>query len=175
MSDLKKITLYTDGACITNPGPGGYGVVLLHEGVRKELSAGFRLTTNNRMEIMAALVGLRALKCPCEVTLYTDSRYLADTIMLGWARRWRDKSWMRTPTKKARNHDLWAQLLDACAPHQVIFQWVKGHAGNPENEKCDALSVKAATSSTLSADIGYEDDLSREAGQPTLFADDEPA
>jgi ribonuclease HI len=169
MSQLKKVTIYTDGACLVNPGPGGYGVVLLHDGKRKELSGGFRRTTNNRMEIMAALVGLRALKYPCVVPLYTDSQYLANTIMLGWARRWRENRWMRTPIHKARNHDLWAQLLEACTPHQVTFEWVKGHAGIMENERADVLSVQAAGETDLPPDDGYEAELARAVDQPTLF------
>ena len=118
---------------------------------------------------LTALVGLRALKYPCDVTVYTDSQYLADGIMQGWARRWRDNGWMRTPKKKACNHDLWAQLLDACAPHQVTFQWVQGHAGNPENERCDALSVRAAQGNDLPPDTGYDEEQARLAEQPLLF------
>jgi ribonuclease HI len=169
MSEPKKVIIYTDGACINNPGPGGYGVVLLHNGLRKELSGGFRLTTNNRMEIMAAIAGLQALKCPCEVTLYTDSQYLADAMTQGWVQRWRGNGWMRTPTKKARNYDLWEQLLAASAPHQVTFAWVRGHAGNRENERCDFLSVLAAQGKDLRPDIGYEKEQQEPASQPTLF------
>jgi ribonuclease HI len=157
MSELKHVTIYTDGACIDNPGPGGYGVVLLHKGARKELSGGFRRTTNNRMEIMAALAGLQALKYPCTVTLYSDSQYLVNTMMKGWAQRWRARGWMRTPKEKARNHDLWAQMLDVCAQHRVTFTWVRGHAGNVENERCDVLSVAAAQRRHLPADDSYEE------------------
>jgi ribonuclease HI len=175
MSDLKAVTIYTDGACIPNPGPGGYGVVLLYQGARKELSGGFRLTTNNRMEITAAVVGLEALKCPCNVTLYTDSRYLADSITLGWARRWRENGWMRGRKARARNHDLWDRLLEACAPHRVTFEWVRGHAGDPENERCDKLSVRAARGKNLPPDIGYEQEQAEAASQPTLFGVEETA
>ena len=154
--ELKKVIIYTDGGCIGNPGPGGYGVVLLHDERRKELSGGFRHTTNNRMEIMAAIVGLRALKTKCAVTIYTDSRYLADAVMKGWAERWRAKGWMRNKKEKALNPDLWEQILDLCARHEVEFIWVKGHAGNRENERCDELSMQAAERKDLPPDVGYE-------------------
>lgn len=154
--ELKKVTIYTDGGCIRNPGPGGYGVVLLHGKHRKELSGGFRFTTNNRMEIMAAIVGLRALKTKCRVTIYTDSQYLVNSIMKGWAKRWRAKGWMRNKTEKALNPDLWEQLLDLCDRHKVKFVWVRGHAGNRENERCDRLSVQAAQRKDLPRDVSYE-------------------
>src|SRR5690348_13264605 len=144
MMERKKVTIYTDGACLKNPGPGGYGIVLLYDHHRKELSGGFRRTTNNRMEIMAAIAGLEALKCRCEVTIYTDSRYLAESMMKGWVHRWREKGWMRNREEKACNRDLWKRLLDACAPHHVSFQWLRGHAGQPENERCDQLAVDAS-------------------------------
>lgn len=156
MAEFKKVTIYTDGGCINNPGPGGYGVVLLYDKHRKELSGGFRRTTNNRMEIMAALAGLRALKSPCAVTLLTDSQYLQKSMMLGWAKRWRANGWMRDREHKASNHDLWEQLLDVSATHQVKFKWVKGHAGNKENERCDELSTRAARQPDLPVDVGYE-------------------
>lgn len=156
MSALKEVTIYTDGGCIKNPGPGGYGVVLLCGDWRQELSGGFRLTTNNRMEIMAAIVGLKALKTRCKVTLYTDSQYLVNSIMKGWAQRWRANGWMRDKKEKALNSDLWEQLLDLCNRHKVKFIWIKGHAGNPENERCDELSRQAAQRKDLPADIGYE-------------------
>ncbi|WP_303883703.1 ribonuclease HI [Acetomicrobium mobile] len=153
---MKKVTIYTDGACLGNPGPGGYGVVLLYNGHRKEISGGFRLTTNNRMEIYAAIVGLSALNCSCEVTLYTDSRYLADAMNKGWVRRWKAKGWMRNKKEKALNVDLWKKLLELCEKHKVKFIWVKGHDGNPENERCDELSTSAARLPDLPADEGYE-------------------
>jgi ribonuclease HI len=152
---MKQVTIYTDGACRGNPGPGGYGVVLLCEGHRKELSGGFRLTTNNRMEIMAAIEGLHALKQPCEVSLHTDSQYLADAITKGWAERWRKNQWMRNKRDTAVNPDLWGVLLDLCARHTVQFVWVRGHAGTPENERCDQLAVAAASGSKLPIDPGY--------------------
>ena len=151
MSGLKKVTIYTDGACRGNPGPGGYGVVLLHGSHRKELSAGFRRTTNNRMELMAVIAGLQALKTKCQVTVYSDSKYVVESYTEGWAHGWRAKGW-----KKAKNPDLWKTLLELCDLHEIKFQWVKGHAGNPENERCDFLSVQAAQGENLPADHGYE-------------------
>jgi ribonuclease HI len=155
-SELKQVTIYTDGACLGNPGPGGYGVVLLYGPKRREISGGFRLTTNNRMEIMAAIVGLQALRYKCAVTLYTDSRYLADSMTLGWARRWRANGWKRNQKAHAVNPDLWERLLDLCAQHEVRFEWLKAHAGDKENECCDRLSVLAAHGEDLPADEGYE-------------------
>jgi ribonuclease HI len=152
---LKKVTIYTDGACLGNPGPGGYGVVLLYGEQRKELSGGYRLTTNNRMEILAAIKGLEALKSACEVTLYSDSQYLVNAISKGWARRWQANGWKRNPREKALNPDLWEKLLKLCARHEVSFVWVRGHANNAENERCDALSKEAAARNDLEADPGY--------------------
>jgi ribonuclease HI len=152
---LKQITIYTDGACTGNPGPGGYGVVLLFNNHRKELSGGYKLTTNNRMEIMAAIVGLESLKETCAVTLYSDSKYVVDAIQKGWASRWKAKGWMRNKKDKALNPDLWEQLLKLCEQHDVEFRWVRGHAGNVENERCDQLAVMAAKQPNLPADEGY--------------------
>ena len=140
---MKNVTIYTDGACSGNPGPGGYGVVLLHKSRRKELSGGDPQTTNNRMEIMGAIVGLEALKEPCEVALYSDSKYLVDAVRLGWAVRWQQNNWMRNKKDPALNPDLWERLLQLLEKHTVHFHWVKGHAGNPENERCDELARKA--------------------------------
>ena len=155
-SDLKKVIIYTDGACQGNPGPGGYGVVLLYNEKRKELSAGYRLTTNNRMELSAAIAGLEALRYPCDVTIYTDSKYVADGITLGWAKSWRRNGWRRSTKEPAINPDLWAKLLELCEYHRVKFVWVKGHAGNTENERCDELSVEAAKGPHLMVDEGYK-------------------
>ena len=157
-SDLKPVTIYTDGACLGNPGPGGYAAVLIHGNHRKELSGGFRRTTNNRMEIIAAIVGLQALKFPCAVTLYTDSKYLQESITLGWAKRWQSKGWKKKQGTRV-NWDLWECLLDACARHEVEFLWVKGHAGDIENERCDVLSVQAAQSKDLPTDLRFEEPL----------------
>ena len=140
---MKKVTIYTDGACHGNPGPGGYGVVLLHNTHRKELSGGESETTNNRMELQAAIIGLEALKESCEVELYSDSRYLVDAIEKGWAVRWRENNWMRNKKDPALNVDLWERLFSVLNKHLVHFHWVKGHAGNQENERCDTLAGEA--------------------------------
>ena len=156
MIEPKHVVIYTDGACLGNPGPGGYGVVMLHGAHRKELSGGFRRTTNNRMEIMAAIVGLEALNTRCRVDLYTDSQYLADAVTKRWARRWKANGWMRNKKEKALNPDLWDRLLGLCDRHEVELLWVRGHAGNPENERCDFLSVQAARLKNLPPDTTYE-------------------
>ncbi len=156
MSDLKQVVIYTDGACSGNPGPGGYGAVLLFNGHRKELSGGFRLTTNNRMEMLAAIEALRSLKDGCAVKLHTDSQYVVNAIEKGWAIKWRANGWMRNKKEKAVNPDLWEQLLELCKQHQVEFVWVRGHSGNIENERCDELAVEAAHQSNLPVDEGYK-------------------
>jgi ribonuclease HI len=156
MTNAKRVTLYTDGGCKNNPGPGGYGVVLLYSSHRKELSGGFRLTTNNRMEIFAAIAGLSALKEPCRVTVFSDSQYLVHAIQKGWARRWQAKGWMRNHKEKAINPDLWEKLLSLCEIHEVEFIWVRGHAGESENERCDELATAAASSPNLPVDEYYE-------------------
>lgn len=152
---VKQVRIYTDGACLGNPGPGGYGAVLLYGTSRKELSGGFRLTTNNRMELMGAIVALQSLKTACEVTLFTDSQYVVNAMSKGWARRWRQQGWMRNKKEKAVNPDLWELLLTLCERHRVTFVWVRGHAGDPENERCDELSKEAASGRDLPADQGY--------------------
>ncbi len=141
MEGLKKVEIFTDGACSGNPGPGGYGAILRYNGVEKELSGGAAETTNNRMELLAAIAGLEALKERCFVTLYSDSKYLTDAINLGWAKKWRDNGWMRTKRERALNEDLWERLLALLEKHKVELVWVKGHAGHPENERCDRLAV----------------------------------
>ena len=140
---MRKITIYTDGACSGNPGPGGYGTVLIHGEHRKELSGGEAQTTNNRMEIMAVIIGLEALKQPCEVALYSDSRYVVDAIEKGWVTRWKQNNWMRNKKEAALNVDLWERMLPLLDTHNVTFHWVKGHAGHPENERCDELARAA--------------------------------
>lgn len=156
MSSADKVVIYTDGACLGNPGPGGYGVVLLYGGHRKEISGGFRLTTNNRMEIKAVIEGLKALKRRCPVTIFSDSEYVVNAISKGWAERWRTNGWKRTKKEFAVNPDLWGELLDLCAQHDVEFRWVRGHAGVPENERADRLAMAAAQQSGLPPDQGYE-------------------
>ena len=145
MVKRKHIIIYTDGSSLGNPGPGGYGAVLRFGEHSRELSGGFRHTTNNRMEILAAIEGLRALKMPCKVTLHTDSQYLVNAINKGWVRKWKAKGWMRNKKEKALNVDLWRQLLPLLDTHEVEFVWVRGHAGNPDNERCDVLAKTAAS------------------------------
>ena len=151
-----EITIYTDGACSGNPGPGGYGIIILSDKKRQELSGGYKLTTNNRMELMAVIVGLEQLEIPSIVNLYTDSKYIVDAVTKGWAKRWRANSWKRNEIDKAMNPDLWEKLLDLCDKHQVEFYWVRGHSGNIENERCDKLAVKASQKLDLPSDLGYK-------------------
>ena len=165
---LPQVEIYTDGGCEPNPGSGGYGVVLIHPKKRAEASGGFRLTTNNRMEIFAAIKGLEMLKQPCRVTLYSDSQYLVDAMMKGWAAAWKKRDWWRTNKERAANSDLWARLLALCETHQVEFRWVRGHAGNVENERCDKLSVAALRQANLPADEGYENRPRDEAARPGI-------
>ncbi len=141
---MKKVEIFTDGACSGNPGPGGWGAILRYNGVEKELSGGEANTTNNRMELSAVIFALRALKEPCEVTLYSDSQYVCNALKLGWAKKWRENGWMRNKKDPALNPELWGELLDLCDKHKVEVIWVRGHAGHPENERCDRLAVAAA-------------------------------
>jgi len=166
---LKEIIIYTDGACSGNPGPGGYGCVLRYNKNRRELSGGFRKTTNNRMEIIAAVKGLESLKYPCRIELYSDSKYLVNAIEKGWAKRWKANNWMRTKTEGAKNPDLWEKMLGLCAIHQIKFIWVKGHASNEENNRCDELAVEATSGSELPIDEGYEDESKVEISELKLF------
>ena len=152
----KKVTIYTDGACIGNPGPGGYGVVLMYAEHRRELSGGCQHTTNNRMELLAAIRGLEALKQSCEVRLLSDSQYVVNGIMKGWARKWRANGWRRNKDEFAENRDLWEQLLQLCEKHRVVLEWVRGHAGNSENERCVQLAVAAVHAGNLAVDSVYE-------------------
>ncbi len=138
----KKVKIYTDGACIQNPGPGGYGIIVSCNEYREELSGGYSYTTNNRMELMAAIQGLKALNFPSEVELYSDSQYLINTMTKNW--------------KRKANNDLWQELDELCSQHQVEFFWVKGHSGHPENERCDFLAGEAAKQSNLPSDFGYQ-------------------
>lgn len=154
---MKQVTLHTDGACSGNPGPGGYGTVFqFGSSSYKELSAGFRKTTNNRMELLAVIAGLEALKEPCDVTVYSDSKYIVDAVNRGWANRWRANGWRRNKRDRAENADLWSRLLDLLDTHAAAFRWVKGHAGNAGNERADALAVAASTADNLAVDEGYE-------------------
>lgn len=144
MAPLKEVEIYTDGACSGNPGPGGYGVILVYKGTEKELSGGAPQTTNNRMELMGAITGLKALREPCSVTLYTDSQYVVNGITKGWAKKWRANNWMRNKKEKAQNPELWEELLQLLDRHTVDLVWVKGHADNEYNNRCDALAVAAS-------------------------------
>ena len=138
---MKKIEIFTDGACSGNPGVGGWGAILRFGEYQKELSGGEKNTTNNRMELTAVIEALKALKEPCEVVITTDSKYVSDAVTLGWAENWRKNGWKKADKKPALNVDLWEQLLDLLSQHKVTFNWVKGHAGHPENERCDQLAV----------------------------------
>lgn len=139
---MKTVTLYTDGACSGNPGPGGWGAILEYGGAEKELSGGEDSTTNNRMELTAVIRGLEALKEPCTVELYSDSKYVIDALQKGWAKGWRARGWIKSDKKPALNPDLWQRLLELTQTHQVHCHWVKGHADNPKNNRCDQLAVE---------------------------------
>ncbi len=141
---MKKVEIFTDGACKGNPGPGGWGAILRYGKAEKEISGGESSTTNNRMEISAVLEALKCLKESCDVTLYSDSQYVCNAINKGWAKKWRANNWMRNKTDPALNADLWEELLNLCEKHKMTIIWVKGHAGHPENERCDRLAVAAA-------------------------------
>ena len=138
---MKTVTLYTDGACSGNPGPGGWGAILSYNGVEKELSGGDANTTNNRMELLAVISGLEALKEPCRVELYSDSKYVIDGLSKGWAVSWRKNGWRKADKKPALNPDLWEKLLNLVEKHELSYHWVKGHADNPYNNRCDQLAV----------------------------------
>lgn len=165
---MPTVEIYTDGGCESNPGPGGYGVVLLHPKKRAQASGGFRLTTNNRMEITAAIKGLEMLTRPCKVILYSDSQYVVETMTKGWATRWKNNQWWLNNKERAKNADLWERLLKLCETHQVEFRWVKGHAGNVENENCDRLAVAALRQPNLPSDEGYENKPDSEGKRPEI-------
>ena len=138
---MKTVTLYTDGACSGNPGPGGWGAILEYKGVEKEFSGGEDQTTNNRMELTAVIEGLKRLKEPCVVELYSDSKYVIDGLEKGWAKSWQAKNWRKPDKKPALNPDLWEKLLALTEIHTLSYHWVKGHADNPKNNRCDELAV----------------------------------
>ena len=165
---MKQVDIYTDGACQGNPGPGGYGVVLLSGEHRRELSGGYRRTTNNRMELLAVIEGLAALKEKSKVRVHSDSRYVVDALAKEWAVKWRKNGWMRNKQDAAINPDLWARLLDLCEGHDMSYRWVKGHSGNPENERCDRLATQAASQPNLPADEPYER-TAQAPQRPSLF------
>lgn len=152
---MKSIEIYTDGACSGNPGAGGYGTVFLYGEHRKELSQGYKLTTNNRMEMLAVIVGLETLKERCNVTLYSDSKYVIDSIDKGWVYNWEKAGWKKAKSKEVPNRDLWQRLLPLLKKHEVNFVWVKGHSNNVENERCDLLARMSISRGDLLEDLGY--------------------
>ena len=154
---MRQVTIFTDGACKGNPGPGGYGVVLKCGKHRLELSSGFARTTNNRMELMAAIAGLESLTEPCAVELHSDSRYVIDALTKNWIKGWKAKGWRTSTGQPVKNQDLWQRLTAAAATHKMTWHWVKGHAGHAENECCDQLAVTAATARNLPPDTGFVD------------------
>src|SRR6266566_4454594 len=172
--EVPHVQIYTDGACEPNPGPGGYAVVLLHPKRRMETNGGFHLTTNNRMEIYAAIKGLELLKKPCKVTLYSDSQYLVNAMMDGWVTAWKKRDWWRINKERAVNIDLWQRLLALCETHEVKFVWLKGHSGHKENERCDQLSCAALRQPNLPADEGYETRPADEGRRPRLTEEGQP-
>ncbi len=152
---LPPVTIYSDGACLGNPGPGGYGTILIFGETRKELSAGFRRTTNNRMELLGAIAGLEALTRPCRVELWSDSQYVVHALSKGWLDGWQKKGWKTSGKEPVKNRDLWERLLRALGEHEVTWRWVRGHTGHPENERCDELAVAAANGFDLADDAGF--------------------
>ena len=153
---MKEITLYTDGSSKGNPGPGGLGAILIYNDTQKEISKGYRLTTNNRMELSAVIEGLEALKEPCSVTVYSDSRYVVNPFVKGWLKSWVNNNWRKSDKKAVLNIDLWKKMLVLMDKHEVKFKWVKGHATNPLNNRCDELAVSAASGDNLLVDEGYQ-------------------
>ena len=153
---MKSVTIYTDGACKGNPGPGAYGAVMMFGEHRKEISAGYKLTTNNRMELLAAITALELLQQPCKVELHSDSKYLVQAINDNWIAGWVKKGWVNSKKEPVKNQDLWRKLLTVMEPHQISWHWVKGHAGNVENERCDELANEAVVGENLLEDEGFE-------------------
>jgi len=158
MTEKTKVTLYTDGACSGNPGVGGYGAILVHvdsNGIKheKEFSQGYKMTTNNQMELLAVIVGLEALKKPCEVKIVSDSKYVVDSIEKGWLDNWIARGWRKSDNKPVPNMELWKRLIEARKPHNITLEWIKGHAGHEYNERCDRLAVEAYKKEDLKLDI----------------------
>lgn len=152
---MKFVEIFTDGACSGNPGCGGYGAILKYGNAVKEISQGYKTTTNNRMELLAAITALEMLKEPCKVDLYSDSKYLVDSINKGWIEKWQANNWKKSGSEKAKNIDLLIRLVAQTQRHDVSFIWVKGHDGHPENERCDTLATTAAKSDNMIEDEGY--------------------
>lgn len=161
--EIPKIELYSDGGADPNPGKGGFGVILSWKGIRKEFSEGYKLTTNNRMELLGVIRGLEKLKVKSDVQVFTDSKYVVDGIEMGWAHKWKANGWYRTKNDKAINADLWAQLLELTNKHIVKFNWIRGHNGHPENERCDQLATQALNMPHLTDDVGYVDNQNANA------------
>ena len=153
---MKRVVIHTDGACKGNPGPGAYGAVLTAGKHRREIAAGYRLTTNNRMELRAAIAALELLTEPCEVELHSDSKYLIHAITERWLDGWKKRGWMTSDKKPVKNQDLWQCLITAMEPHRIHWHWVKGHAGHAENERCDELANLAVAGGRLSEDAGFQ-------------------
>jgi len=151
----KDVEIYTDGACSGNPGPGGYGAVIIYKNKRREISQGFKITTNNRMEILAVIEALKILNRPCNINLYSDSKYLIDAITKGWLKKWQENNWHRNKKDSVLNIDLWKELLNLLELHNINFIWVKGHNNNKENERCDFLARQAIKSHNLKIDNNY--------------------
>jgi len=156
MPRKQLVTIYSDGACLGNPGPGGYGTVLLAGEHRRELSAGYRLTTNNRMELLGAIAGLEALKRPCAVTLWSDSQYVVHAMSKGWLAAWQKRGWKTAGKQPVKNQDLWQRLLQAIGEHDIDWCWVRGHTGVAENERCDQLAMAAALAPDRLEDSGFD-------------------
>lgn len=155
MTSPKKVEIWTDGACSGNPGPGGFGAILQYGTKRKEISGAYRRTTNNRMELMAVIESLGALKDRCDVTLHSDSKYIVEAMQKGWPQGWKKKGW-RKKDGMAKNIDLWEQILTLCEKHQVTFSWLKGHSGHDENERCDELARQAILDGPLEEDTEFQ-------------------
>lgn len=151
----EPVTIYSDGACLGNPGRGGYGTVMLFGDHRKELQQGYQMTTNNRMELLGAIIGLETLSRSCSVDLYSDSTYVVNAMSKGWLAGWQRRGWKTSSKQSVKNQDLWQRMVAAVAGHDVRWHWVKGHSGDPENERCDTLAVAAANSAELLEDVGY--------------------
>lgn len=165
---LKHVTMYTDGACKGNPGPGGYGLVLTFGDHRKEFSGGFRKTTNNRMELLACIEGLKALRYPCQVTIYSDSKYVVQAVEDRWINGWMARGWVTKAKEPVKNKDLWLEFIGLLNRHTVNMVWVKGHAGNKENERCDVLATEYAAKADLPQDEVFEQLIEAEKNQPQL-------
>ena len=157
MSD-SPVTIYSDGACLGNPGPGGYGTVMIFGEHRKELAQGYRRTTNNRMELLGAIVGLEALSRPCTVDLWSDSTYVVHAMSKGWLQGWQKRGWKTSAKQPVKNKDLWLRLIAATSGHEIRWHWVRGHSGDPMNEHCDELAVAAANAVGLLVDEGFADE-----------------